>query len=157
MVNGEWIIPGSLQIREDSHATIEDGMITLEAGISILNLDFSTEYEVQAIKLIVYDTDAGNKNVVLNEIIPSRPDINNDQFLKYSVSIVKTQDNETTVYESTDVTSLYLVGPLETATEYTASVQLVTKDFGKSDYTNPITIKTLPSKLSGKNSQNQYN
>ena len=73
------------------------------------------------------------------------------------LSIVKTQDNETTVYESTDVTSLYLVGPLETATEYTASVQLVTKDFGKSDYTNPITIKTLPSKLSGKNSQNQYN
>ena len=69
--NNEWFSPTKLSVREDAHAIIEsDGKITLNSGIHYLTLDFNTIYKVQAIRLDVIQTDAGNNNVVLNEIIP---------------------------------------------------------------------------------------
>ena len=72
--------------------------------------------------------------------------VDNGQFVKY---IIQNDKAGTKVaYESTDIASLYELQNLETATEYSTSIKLVTQDFGESEYTAPITIKTLPLKLS---------
>ena len=74
--------------------------------------------------------------------------VEDEQFVKYVIQNDKAGTKM--VYESTDIVSLYEMQNLETATEYSTSIKLVTQDFGESEYTAPITIKTLPLKLSGK-------
>ena len=70
-VDGQWIILTGLKVREDSTAQIGgDGTVTLASGISVLQLEFNTVFNVQSIRLDVTKTDASNNNVVVNEIIP---------------------------------------------------------------------------------------
>ena len=74
--------------------------------------------------------------------------VDNEQFVKY---VIKNEKAGTTkVHESTDIASFYEMKNLETATEYSASIKLITQNFGESEYNAPITIKTLPKTLSGK-------
>ena len=80
----------------------------------------------------------------------SNTNLNEDQFRKYIIEVKKFGDNNIQVYESADVTSTYQILSLKSATIYEAKVKLVTKDFGESEYTAPVTITTVPQKISGK-------
>ena len=56
-------------VMEEKNALIgDDGSITLSSGHHILNLNFKPISNVKEIRIDVMATDAGNGNVVLNEI-----------------------------------------------------------------------------------------
>ena len=69
-VDGQWIQPSDLQVKEDPQAQIaNDGTVTLNSAISNLTLEFTTLTNVQSIILNVTNTDDGH-NLWLREIIP---------------------------------------------------------------------------------------
>ena len=69
--NNQWGILTGLSIREDADAQIgNDGTITLDSGIQVIHLDFNLIPNAKKIHLVVFDTDAANNNLVLNEIVP---------------------------------------------------------------------------------------
>ena len=68
-VDGQWIQPSDLQVKEDSTAQIEsDGTVTLNNGINDLTLEFTTVTNVHSIRLDV--TKVHSLHVNLREIIP---------------------------------------------------------------------------------------
>ena len=72
------------------------------------------------------------------------------QFKKYVIEL--TQDGvKLPKDESFDVTSSFEISPLESSTEYEAKIKVFLHDFGESEFSDPITIKTLPAQLSGNN------
>ena len=70
------------------------------------------------------------------------------QFKKYIIELtqdgVKVADDE-----SIDPTSFFEISSLESSTEYEAKIKVILHDFGESEFSDPITIKTLPAQLSG--------
>ena len=72
-VNEEWVVPSALKVEEASEALIgNDGTITLNSGIHVVNLGFNPIANVMAIRLEVTKTDNASKNNLrLTEIIPN--------------------------------------------------------------------------------------
>ena len=70
------------------------------------------------------------------------------KFKKYVIEL--TQDEVKLVDdESLDITSSFEISSLESSTEYEAKIKVILHDFGESEFSDPITIKTLPAQLSG--------
>ena len=70
------------------------------------------------------------------------------QFKKYIIEL--TQDGvKVTDDESLNITSFFEISSLESSTEYEAKIKVILHDFGESEFSDPITIKTLPAQLSG--------
>ena len=70
------------------------------------------------------------------------------KFKKYVIEV--TQDGViVTDDESLDITSSFEISSLESSTEYEAKIRVILHDFGQSEFSDPITIKTLPAQLSG--------
>ena len=71
-VQGEWITPNALSIKESPDAPIGSaGTIYLTPpGLPVLTLNFDVVSNVQSIRIDVFETDASNQNLVLREIIP---------------------------------------------------------------------------------------
>ena len=70
------------------------------------------------------------------------------KFKKYVIEL--TQDGVKLANdESLDITSSFEISSLESSTEYEAKIKVILHDFGESEFSDPITIKTLPAQLSG--------
>ena len=70
------------------------------------------------------------------------------KFKKYGIEL--TQDGVKLANdESLDITSSFEISSLESSTEYEAKIKVILHDFGESEFSDPITIKTLPAQLSG--------
>ena len=70
------------------------------------------------------------------------------KFKKYVIEL--TQDGVKLANdESLDITSSFEISSLESSTEYEAKIKVFLHDFGESEFSDPITIKTLPAQLSG--------
>ena len=70
------------------------------------------------------------------------------KFKKYVIELtqdgMKVADNESLI-----ITSFFEISSLESSTEYEAKIKVILHDFGESEFSDPITIKTLPAQLSG--------
>ena len=70
------------------------------------------------------------------------------KFKKYVIELtqdgVKVADDE-----SLNITSFFEISSLESSTEYEAKIKVILHDFGQSEFSDPISIKTLPAQLSG--------
>ena len=70
------------------------------------------------------------------------------KFKKYVIGL--TQDGVKLANdESLDITSSFEISPLESSTEYEARIKVILHDFGESEFSDPITIKTLPAQIMG--------
>ena len=70
------------------------------------------------------------------------------KFQKYVIQV--TQGGEkVTDKESLDITSSFEITSLLSSTEYEAKIGVTLHDFGQSELSDPITIKTIPSQLRG--------
>ena len=69
------------------------------------------------------------------------------KFKKYVIEL--TQDGVKLANdESLGITSSFEISSLESSTEYEAKIKVILHDFGESEFSDPITIKTLPAQLS---------
>ena len=70
------------------------------------------------------------------------------KFKKYVISVtkdgVKVADDE-----SLTIASSFEISSLESSTEYEAKIKVILHDFGESEFSDPITIKTLPAQIMG--------
>ena len=70
------------------------------------------------------------------------------KFKKYVIELtqdgVKVADDE-----SLNITSSFEISSLESSKEYEAKIKVILHEFGQSEFSDPITIKTLPAQLSG--------
>ena len=78
------------------------------------------------------------------------------EFKKYVIEV--TQDGVIVTHdESLDITSSFEISSLgmlagqslESSTEYEAKIRVILHNFGQSEFSDPITIRTLPAQLSG--------
>ena len=78
------------------------------------------------------------------------------KFKKYVIEV--TQDGVIVTHdESLDITSSFEISSLgmlagqslESSTEYEAKIRVILHNFGQSEFSDPITIRTLPAQLSG--------
>ena len=70
------------------------------------------------------------------------------KFEKYVIEVTKDGVKELDL-ESPTITSSFEISPLESSTEYEAKVKVILHDFGESEFSDPITIKTLPAQIMG--------
>ena len=67
---GSWVDLENLGLKDTPEAVIgADGSITLSQGQERLELNFDQIHQVSAVKLTVFDTDAGNSNGVITELL----------------------------------------------------------------------------------------
>ena len=83
-----------------------------------------------------------------NEFVYTHSDAS--KFKKYVIE-VKQGGVKVTEDESLDNTPYFEISPLLSSTEYKAQIKVILHDFGASEFSDPIIIRTLPAQLSGKN------
>ena len=70
------------------------------------------------------------------------------KFKKYAINVTK--DGEEVIYdESLDITSSFEITSLLSSTEYEAKISVTLDEFGESELSNAIIIRTLPAQLTG--------
>ena len=71
------------------------------------------------------------------------------KFKKYEI-VVEQSGVKVTEDASLDNTPFFEITPLSSSTEYEAKIRVILHEFGASELSDPITIRTLPAQLSGK-------
>ena len=75
------------------------------------------------------------------------------KFEKYVIEVTKDGVKEFPDLESPNITSSFEISPLDSSTEYEAKIKVILHDFGESEFSDPITIKTLPAQVKGNKSK----
>ena len=70
------------------------------------------------------------------------------KFEKYVIE-VKQGGVKVTQDESLDITPSFEISPLLSSTEYKVQIKVILHEFGASELSDPIIIRTLPAQLSG--------